>query len=217
MAATIGSWPACETARARRGPGTMRSISAISTWICVSAAISRRERAASAIAMWKRASASRKGANSPTACSAAAAASSHGAAIGLAGAFGCERRRLARDCAPPIGQLAQRAASRRLSVQDERSRRVVAHERAAGAPAPRLDEARVAQDLQCLAEGHRSDAELCCELELGRQPLARREHARADGLAEAADDLLDGALGLERRERDVASGHDLHLNTITSR
>ena len=139
------------------------------------------------------------------------------AAIGLAGAFGGERRRLARDRAPPIGQLAQRAASRRLAVQDERRRRVVAHERAAGAAAPRLDEARVAQDLQRLAEGHRRDAELCRELELGRQPLARREHARADGLAEAADDLLDGALGLERRERDVAGGDDLHLNTITSR
>ena len=217
MAATIGSWPACETARARRGPGTTRSISAISTWICVSAAISRRERAASAIAMWKRASASRKARELADRLLGRRCGLVDCAAIGLAGAFGGERRRLARDRAPPIGQLAQRAACRRLAVQDERRRRVVAHERAAGAAATRLDEARVAQDLQRLAERHRRHAELCRKLELGRQPLARREHARADGLAEAADDLLDGALGLERRERDVASGHDLHLNTITSR
>jgi len=39
---------------------------------------------------------------------------------------------------------------------------------------------------------------------LARQPLARLEHAGADRLAQAAHDLLDGALGLERRECDVA-------------
>ena len=75
-------------------------------------------------------------------------------------------------------------------------------------PAARLDEAGVAQDLQRLAQRHRCDAELGGELELARQPLAGREHACADGLAEAPDDLLDSALGLQRCERDVARGHD---------
>jgi len=138
-------------------------------------------------------------------------------AISLAGAVGGERGGLARDRTPPVGQLAQRAPSRRLSVEHERRGWIVAHERAAGTTATRFDEAGVAQDLQRLAQRHGSHAELRRELELGRQPLARREHARADGLTEAADDLLDGTLGLERRERDVAGGHDLHLNTITSR
>ena len=217
--ATIGSWPAWETQRARRGPGTMRSISAISTWICVSAATSRREREASATAMWKRASASRKAANSPTALSAAAAASVdwHGArpasARSAASAGG-----LARDRAPPVGQLAQRARVGGLARRARAPPGVLAHERAAGAAAARLDEAGVAQDLQRLAQRHRSHAELGRELELARQPLAGREHARADRLAEAAHDLLDGALGLEWRERDVASGERAgHLNTITSR
>ena len=40
---------------------------------------------------------------------------------------------------------------------------------------------------------------------LGRRSPGR-EHARADRLAEPAHDLLDRALGLERRERDVAGG-----------
>ena len=166
--------------------------------------------------MWKRASASRKPANSPTARSAAAAASVTASRSAAPGPLGGERRRLARDRASPVGQLAQRTARRRLAVEDERGRRVVAHERAAGAAAARLDEAGLAQDLQRLAQRHRRDAELRGELELARQPLAGRQHAGADRLAEAAHDLLDGALRLQRSERDVAGGRS-HLNTITSR
>ena len=166
--------------------------------------------------MWKRASARRNPANSPTSRSAAAAAPATAAALGRLGALGGEGSGLAGDRAAPVGQLAQRAARRRLAAQDERRGRVVAHERAAGAAAPRLHEPRSAQDLQRLAQRHRRDAELSGQLDLARQALARREHAGADGLAEAAHDLLDRALGLERRERDVAGG-DGHLNTITSR
>ena len=132
------------------------------------------------------------------------------------GPLGGERRRLARDGAPPVGQLAQRTARRRLAVEDERGRRVVAHEGAAGASAPCLDEAGGAQDLQRLAQRHGRDAELGGELELAREPLPGRQHAGADRLAEASHDLLDGPLRLERSERDVA-GCGGHLNTITSR
>ena len=122
------------------------------------------------------------------------------------GALCGQRGGLARDRAPPVGQLAQRAARRRLAAGHERGGRIVAHERAAGAAAPRLHEARLAQDLQRLAQRHRRDAELRGELDLARQPLAGRQHARADRLAEAAHDLLDRALRLQRRERDVAGG-----------
>ena len=167
--------------------------------------------------MWKRASASRKPAKAPTARSAAAAASVTASRPAAAGPLGGERRRLARDGAPPVGQLAQRAARRRLAVEDERGRRVVAHEGAAGASAPCLDEAGGAQDLQRLAQRHRRDAELGGELELARQPLPGRQHAGADRLAEASHDLLDGPLRLERSERDVAGCTERHLNTITSR
>ena len=46
------------------------------------------------------------------------------------------------------------------------------------------------------------------------QALAWREHARADSLAEAAHDLLDGTFRLQRRKRDVAGGDPCcHLNT----
>ena len=216
IAATIGSWLACETARARRGPGTTRSISAISTWICVSAATRRCEPEASATAMWKRASASRKPANPPTAALGRGRGVGHGLGARAARRARGERRGLARDGAAPVGQLAHRRARRRLAAQHERRRRIVAHERAAGAAAAGLDEPGLAQDLQRLAQRHRRDAELGGELDLAREALAGREHAGADRLAEAAHDLLDGALGLQRSERDVAGGRT-HLNTITSR
>ncbi len=121
------------------------------------------------------------------------------------GALGREAGRLGRDGAAPVGQLAQLAARRRLAGHHERCR-VVAHERAAGAAAPRLHEAGLAQDLQRLAQRHRRHAQLRRELDLARQALAGREHAGADRLAEAAHDLLDRTLGLQRRERDVAGG-----------
>ena len=128
-----------------------------------------------------------------------------------------EAGRLGRDGAAPVRQLAQLAVRGRLAGHHERCR-VVAHERAARAPAPRLQEPRLPQDLQRLAERHRRHSQLRGQLDLAGQALAWREDARADSLAEAAHDLLDGTFGLQRRKRDVAGGYPCcHLNLITSR
>ena len=178
--------------RARQArPGTMRSISAISTWICVSAAISRRERARLCDRDVEARIGERKGALADRLLGRRCGLVDC-AAIGLVGAFGGERRRLARDRAPPIGQLgAAPAACRRLAIQDQRRRRVVAHERPAGAAATRLDEARV-QD-RC---AWRSVIGATPSRAVARGARPARARPR-DGLAEPADDLLDGALGLE--------------------
>jgi len=169
--------------------------------------------------MWKRASASRKAANSPTGALRGGGRLAQRAALGFLRALGGERGGLPRDRAPPVGQLAQLAARGRLSREHERRRRIVAHERAAVAPAARLDEPCVAQDLQAPGAASSARRELRGELELARQPLAGREHAGSDGLTEPPDDLLDGSLRLQRCERETFSrGHGPgHLDTITSR
>jgi hypothetical protein len=79
----------------------------------------------------------------------------------------------------------------------------VARAAASAAASPGLDEARLAQDRERLAERHRGDLQPGRELGLGREPLARREQAGADRLADAADDPLDGALRLEGAEGDL--------------
>ena len=154
--------------------------------------------------MWKRASASRNAAKLPTASSTAAAASA------IASRSSASARSAASAAASPETARRQSVSSRSSAARrgrgagDERARRILAHERAPVAPAPRLDEAGLAQDLQRLAQRHRRDAELRGELDLARQPLARRQDARTDRLAQAPHDLLDGALGLQRSERDLA-------------
>jgi hypothetical protein len=112
-----------------------------------------------------------------------------------------QRRRLARDRAPPVRERAELLGGRGV----ERGRRRVGRdERAPGPPPADLEQPRVLEHGERLAQRHARDAERLGELDLPGQPLAWREQAGADRLADAAHDLLDGAGGLDARQQEVA-------------
>ena len=210
-ASSTGPCPAPDARRASSGPGTNRSTSPISAWIAVSARTRRALPLASATATWKRASASRKPANDSAAASTARRRPPQPGPLDAVRAQRRQRRRLAGDGAPPVGQLAQLLGRRQRPRRLQRVTGVRRHERAAAAAAPGLDEAGIAEDRERLPERHRRDLEPGRQLPLARQPLARLEHARADRLADPAHDRLHGPLDLERREHGGAGGGVHHL------
>ena len=100
------------------------------------------------------------------------------------------------------------------------------HERAAAAPAARLEIAGLAEDPQRLAQRHRRDREPRRQFGFGRQPLSDLDKSEHDRLAQTPHGLLhDGAVG-DRGEDDVAgerqavasaSCPDFHLGRHSSR
>ena len=73
-------------------------------------------------------------------------------------------------------------------------------ERAAAAPAPRLDELRLTQCLDRLAQGHPAHAERLGEFALGRQPVAVAEHSEPDALRQPFDGDLERVADRDGRE-----------------
>ena len=161
---------------------------------------------ASAMAMWKRASASRKAANRPPRARPRRPSSA------------MTRARLAvARCGGQRGRLAETA--RRQSVSSRNSPRVGGspdeHERAGGSSRtneppvrPRRVSTNPASRRICSAWRSVIGATPSCaasSTSLGRRSPGASTPG-ADRLAEAAHDLLDGALRLQRCERDVAGG-----------
>ncbi len=126
-------------------------------------------------------------------------------------AGGGERGGLARHGAAPVGERAELLGG---GWVERWGRRVGGDERAACPPTPDLEQARVLEHRERLAQRHARDAERLGQLDLPRQALARREQPGADRLADPAHDLLDRARRLDGREEEVAgdggggSGHE---------
>ena len=118
-----------------------------------------------------------------------------------------ERGRGAGDRGAVVGEVAQVVDAQLGEPLDQARVRGVGrrvHERAAVAPAPRLDEAGAAQPHERLAQRDGRDAELRCQLGLARQLIAVAEHPGPDRVREPALDLRHPPAPIERREHRLA-------------
>ena len=127
-------------------------------------------------------------------------------------------RRARRAARAPRARRARRRARRRASSTARRwsqrvapagqqrrrgrvgRRRRLGHERAAAAPARRVQVAALHERGQRLAQRGARDPELAAELALGRQPRAGLEQAELDRGAEPLERLLERRLRLDGRE-----------------
>jgi hypothetical protein len=127
--------------------------------------------------------------------------------VGARRPLGGERGRRAGDRGVVVGEVAE--------VVDAQLREAVEEaclgglggrvdERAAVAPAPRLDQPGRSQADERLAQRDGGDAELGGQLGLARQLVTVAEHADADRVREPPLDLGDTAAPVERREHRVA-------------
>ncbi len=92
---------------------------------------------------------------------------------------------------------------------------LVGDERAPG-PAPvRLDVAGLLEHPQRLPQGDPAHAQPHGQLPLGRQPLARGDHAELDGVQDPLDRLLEGVPGTDGTEHDL--DRERHLATLGGR